>query len=566
MEKNETCSAYFFNLAKEVRGRKIIRGLKGEDGALQTGREQMMGIVSSFYRNLFKRREVDVEVGEGFLRDMEVRVPPEVRKELEQEWTVEELGGALKGMKPNRVPGADGLQAEFYRVFWGSLGPDLLEVAREVFKEGRMGELMREGVISLLFKKGEQEDLKNWRPVTLLGVDCKLWAKVLAGRLKKALPHVVAPEQTCGVVGRQLFWNLVLVRDAISWACDRRMPLMLVGLDQEKAFDRVSHQFLWRVLERLGFGPSFVRWVRVLYSGVGSRVNVNGHLSDLILQEAGVRQGCPMSPLLFVLYMEPFAVAVRREQAIRGLGLPGTGGREVKLAQYADDTTLLLRDERSLDRALEIVERFSRAAGAKLNVEKSVVKLVGEWKERREFMGGIRVSKGAIRILGVDFGGGNDGEVNWMKRIRKVRMKLGLWQKRRLSIAGKILVIKAEVLPALVFLARGVSSTAEVEEGGAERSVSFFVGGVRIRGEGGNGSASGEGREGGPRYRVEDGRVVLYMYMCDVGEAGAACGILFCKAVDGRESEVFGEVGQFSSKRGTAASLLQEGSTVGGTG
>ena len=119
MEKNETCSAYFFNLAKEVRGRKIIRGLKGEDGALQTGREQMMGIVSSFYRNLFKRREVDVEVGEGFLRDMEVWVPPEVRKELEQEWTVE-LGEALKGMKPNRVPGADGLPAEFY--FFSVLG------------------------------------------------------------------------------------------------------------------------------------------------------------------------------------------------------------------------------------------------------------------------------------------------------------------------------------------------------------------------------------------------------------------------------------------------------------
>ena len=244
-----------------------------------------------------------------------------------------------------------------------------------------------------------------------------------------------------------------------------------LGMRPADAADaRVSHQFLWRVLERLGFGPSFVRWVR-------SRVNVNRHWSDLFLQEAGVRQGCPMSPLLFVLYIEPFAVAVRREQAIRGLGLPGTGGREVKLAQYADDATLLLRDERSLDRALEIVKRFSRAAGAKLNMEKSVVKLVGEWKERREFMGGIRVSKRAIRILGVDFGGGNDGEVNWMKRIRKVRMKLGLWQKRKLSIAGKILVIKAEVLPALVFLARVFPLPPRLKRGVQSAVFRFLWGG-----------------------------------------------------------------------------------------
>ena len=333
---------------------------------------------------------------------MEAAVPPGIREELERDWSLEEMGEALRGMKPNKVPGMDCLPAEFYSVVWEGLGPDLLEVFGEVIEEGRMGDSMREGVILLLHKKGEEEDLRNWRPITLLGVDYKLMARVLAARI------IVAPDQTCGVVGRQLFWNLLLVRDAISWSRDRGLPMMLVGLDQEKAFDRVSHKFLFRVLVRLGFGPRFVKWVRVLYAGVGSRVNLNGHLSAFVLQEAGVRQGCPMSPLLHVLYMEPFAGAVRRETSIRGLVLPGAGGRVVKLTQYADDTTLLLRDEKSLEKALEVAARFSLAAGAKLNMHK---------KE------------------------------NWQSRIRKVKGKLGLWQSRRLSLAGKILVVKAEVLP-----------------------------------------------------------------------------------------------------------------------
>ena len=298
----------------------MIKGLKGEGGSVQTGREEMMETATKFYQELFRRREVDGEVGEEFLGYMEAAVPPGIREELERDWSLEEMGEALRGMKPNKVPGMDGLPAEFYSVVWEGLGPDLLEVFGEVIEEGRMGDSMREGVISLLHKKGEEEDLRNWRPITLLGVDYKLMARVLAARI------IVAPDQTCGVVGRQLFWNLLLVQDAISCSRDRGLPMMLVGLDQEKAFDRVSHKFLFRVLVRLGFGPRFVKWVRVLYAGVGSRVNLNGHLSAFVLQEAGVRQGCPMSPLLYVLYMEPFAGA--GGELVHGPSGPvqGTGG------------------------------------------------------------------------------------------------------------------------------------------------------------------------------------------------------------------------------------------------
>ena len=184
---------------------------------------------------------------------------------------------------------------ELYRGFWEKLGPELLEVWREIYMEGVLNNLMRERIISLLFKKGDTDQIKNWRPVTLLCVDLKLVAKVLTGRLKKALSFVIGEDQTCGITGRQMVWNLHLVQDAISWARKRGLPLMLVGLE----FHQVSLRFLFPVLGRFSFGPNFLRWVGILYKGVGSRVNLNGFLSALILQEGGVRQGCPLSPLLY---------------------------------------------------------------------------------------------------------------------------------------------------------------------------------------------------------------------------------------------------------------------------
>ena len=454
LEKNETCSAYFFNLVKQTRVRKGIQGLRGADGVLRTEIGGMVEVATNFYQGLFRRREVDFGEGERFLGGLEKELPKEVREELEGEISLAELSEALRGLQPNKVPGADGLPVELYRAFWDKLGPELLEVCREIYREGVLTNSMREGIISLLFKKGDTDQIKNWRPVTLLCVDLKLVAKVLTGRLKRALPSVIGEDQTCGIVGRQMVWNLHLVRDAISWARDRGLPLMLVGLDQEKAFDRVSHEFLFRVLGRLGFGPNFLKWVGILYKGVGSRVNLNGYLSALILQEGGVRQGCPLSPLLYVAYMEPFAAAIRRAQGIRGIRMPGAGGRVVKISQYADDTTLLLEDEVSLGRALGVIDSFAKASGSKLNRDKSLIKFFGGWEGRTGGLCGLAGCPGPLRVLGIDFGNGEQVEENWAGRIRKIRGKLGLWQTRSLSVAGKILVVKAEVLPSLLFLAR----------------------------------------------------------------------------------------------------------------
>jgi len=137
----------------------------------------------------------------------------------------------------------------------------------------------------------------SYRPITLLCIDYKILTRVLVGRLEKALPHVIHEDQTCAVEGRLIQWNLGLVRDCIHWVKERKINMSLVGLDMEKAFDRVNHRFLFAVLEKMGFGPHFIGWLKIMYKGVGSRVErgVNGHLSTVVAERTGVRQGCPLS-------------------------------------------------------------------------------------------------------------------------------------------------------------------------------------------------------------------------------------------------------------------------------
>lgn len=120
--------------------------------------------------------------------------------------------------------------------------------------------------------------------------------------------------------------------------------------------------------------PIFINWVRIMYKDLRTRVKINGELSGEIKLERGTRQGCPLSPLLFALAIEPFAIRVRAAERIEGLRREG---RDEKIALYADDVLLFLGDtETSLDAAMELVEEFGGISGISINWGKSALLLM----------------------------------------------------------------------------------------------------------------------------------------------------------------------------------------------
>ena len=154
----------------------------------------------------------------------------------------------------------------------------------------------------------------------------KFCQRSFCSRLGKVLPDLICPFQTCGVRGRSIHDNIRLLRDSVAFVDEKNLDSLVISLDQSKAFDRVNWSFLFRVLERFGFGPKFIHWINILYTDIFSKILINGHLSDPFLLSKGVRQGCPLSPLLYVLFIEPFVVSIMKDSRIGGLIVPGSGG------------------------------------------------------------------------------------------------------------------------------------------------------------------------------------------------------------------------------------------------
>ena len=361
-----------------------------------------------------------------------------------------EYHSALLGMARREAPGSDGLPMEFYIHFWEVLGQDLVDVLNTCYAPGSLSLSQRRGIISLVFKRGDTLDGRNWRPITQLNVDYKLASRVLAGRLLKVIHVVVGKDQTCGVPGRFIGENVALHVDCTSFS---NVPAAVLSLDQEKAFDRVDWSFMLATLSKVGFGPSFLHWVRLFYTVVQSCVNVNGYLSPFFVLSRGVRQGCPLSPLLYVLVSEVLAVNIRANPRITGLPIPGSQTPLLPISQYADDTSLIVNSDDAILAVFDTHSRFEAASGSKLNVSKSKGLWLGAWNNRRDPLVKLEWTSEKIKVLGLYVGPGDLEEANMLPRIAAVENVLSSWRQRTLSFRGRALVIGSLALSRIWYVA-----------------------------------------------------------------------------------------------------------------
>ena len=220
--------------------------------------------------------------------------------------TLDELGKAVMALQNGKSPGPDGISAEFYKAFWYLIKDKFLCYINAA-KEIGFHAYRNESATTIIYKrKGEVYKLEYYRPIALMNVDLKILSKCLSTRLRPVLPLIIHHSQTA-VDGRRIDYTVHLIRDLIDLINKDDSEGALIFLDQEKAFDRVEHDFLFKTMAAFGFGDAFIDWIRVLYSNATTRVKVNGHYTNSIPLKRGLRQGCPLSPPLYVLVVEIFA-------------------------------------------------------------------------------------------------------------------------------------------------------------------------------------------------------------------------------------------------------------------
>lgn len=435
-EEGETSSSFFFRLEKTQAVRRLFSGIRNTRGMVVRSLHAITRVLCLFYMQLFSAVILSPSDQTFFLNSLTFSLSATESALCDGEISVEECFAALQTCANNKSPGIDGLPYEFFHCFWDILGVDVAAVFNVCVRKGSLSASQRTGLITLIYKKDDRLDPKNWRPITLLCCDYKILSKVLTLRLKSVISSVVSSCQSCGVPGRFSGENVRLLQDIVNYANHADIGGTLLSLDQEKAFDRIDWNFMLSVLEKMNFGKSFCSWVRLLYSNIFSCILVNGHVSDVFKVTRGVRQGCPLSPLLYILVTETLAQAIQQDSSIDGFFLPNKS--QVKICQYADDTTILVRSDAALLSLFRLFQRYELASGAKLNVSKSHGLLFGSWRARTDLPITLKWSNLAITVLGCRIG--NSEHVDWDTLMERFSDLLLVWKQRQLSFRGRALI------------------------------------------------------------------------------------------------------------------------------
>uniref|UniRef100_A0A803JR33 Reverse transcriptase domain-containing protein n=1 Tax=Xenopus tropicalis TaxID=8364 RepID=A0A803JR33_XENTR len=354
-----------------------ITMLKDNNGQAQSDPEMVKDIISSFYKDLYSTKLLASQENiKNYLAALKLpKLNSDYKDFLELPITTEEIAEAIDSFPLGKAPGADGIPIELYKRHSKSLSPILQKVYAEALRVGTLPPSMYEAAIALLAKPGKDPQLsESYRPISLLTADVKILAKALARRLAKVIKYLVGedqtgfiPEKTTALNLRRLFLNMSITHTNSTTRA-------VAALDIAKAFDTVEWPFLWEVLNANGIGPNFVAYVKLLYNKPTAALRVNSDLTKPFDLSRGTRQGCPLSPLLFALAIEPFAQAVRQHHQLVGLQV---ANKLEKIQLYADDTLVYLGDRGpSLDILISLTTQFARVSGLCVSPSKSVLFLL----------------------------------------------------------------------------------------------------------------------------------------------------------------------------------------------
>ena len=462
IQEGEKNNKYFLGLEKSRNNTNTIHSLKSQDSdTLINSSDEFLVEIRDYFQKLYKADKRDTEILNSyttFLNDVNIcPIHENDKNTIDTDINEKELLHALKKMKNGSSPGSDSIPTEFYKFFWHQIKEPLFKSFMFALRSKTLSFTQRRGIISLIYKGNDSDKnyLKNWRPISLMNCDYKILTKLLAIRLQGIIHTLVNENQSGFIKGRNISHIIREIDDIIEEEKKNKSENLILTIDFEKAFDTISSKFIVETFRSFGFGNNFMNWIEIIMKDRTACIKNNGYISEEFDLQRGIRQGCPISPLLFVVAVELLAIKTRQDCKVKGIKLDEDF---TKIRQYADDTTFLLGGVEDFSRILTILERFSECSGLRINKSKSKACCPGKPNRYGRELFGIEISH-EIKLLGVFFSvtekASNFGK-NWETRLKKTEKILKSWLNRDLTIIGKVLILKTFALSNFVHLMQSI--------------------------------------------------------------------------------------------------------------
>jgi hypothetical protein len=337
---------------------------------------------------------------------------------------------AIFKMEHNKAPGPDGFPAEFYQYFWDVIKNDLMALFSDFSTGCLQLHSLNFGTIILLPKVCEAIRIEQYRPICLLNVSFKIFTKTAMNRLVGVAHKVISPTQTAFLPGRNIMEGVVILHETIHELHRKKQSGVVFKIDFEKAYDKIRWTFVRQTLKLKGFCDRWCDWIEAFTQKGHVNIKINDMLGNNFQTKKGLRQGDPLSPVLFNIVVDMLAVLVnraKREGQIGGV-VPHLVEEGLSILQYADDTILFMEHDIEKARNLKfILCAFEELSGLKINFHKSEIFCFGEAKEVEHTYSqlfGCKVGSYPFKYLGIPMQVTKLKNADWNVLLERIEKKL----------------------------------------------------------------------------------------------------------------------------------------------
>lgn len=433
-----------------------FESLLDNQGHMQTDLAKIKNIIRNSYKEIFTLEKKHNGTSELHLENLTKKIDKTTKENMENEIEIPEIKEALFSLPDGKAPGVDGIPTEFYKYYFEILAPILIALFRENLKNKTMCKSQNTGAISLIPKNRDKTNISNWRPVSVLCADYKILSKTLVNRLKPALEQCIGHAQTGAIKNRNIADNLQTARNVVLHFSDKEIQKTklngaIVGLDFQKAFDRVDREWIYKVMYKFDFPTKFVEWVETLYSNPVAKIYVNGEAIQDIEMTRGIRQGCPLAALLYIIYIEPLIKTFQNN--LTGIKI---GPTEAKIIAYIDDIYLFINNDYDLLTIEKIIESFEVTTNSQINKNKTKILALGNWTNRKKWNPAWLQPVETMRVLGVKFRSNIRLTIkeNSESLIKKTNQSIIAAAKRRLTVQQRVLYFNMYVISKIAYVAK----------------------------------------------------------------------------------------------------------------